>query len=748
MSDKVSETKLNFDRKLIVVIKSKVMPRLQKAILGLAAFVLLLVSTIPVPAFSQITTCSGSVSPNSLRPGVTYTLTFTVGGADGDVVWIKISRPSENFILKGASADDWEISTTDNYALFQGITLSATNFHQLRLVVQAGATEVPSQDWLVEMSGYEVGSDPLTCSGDLGVSVSSSAGESDLDYPLISGITVAEITALSVKVNWTTNKPADSFVEYGLTTNYGLSLSNATLVTNHTLTLTGLQASSTYHYRIKTKDTQNQTTISGDNTFTTAKQVSAAAAPTTPSTGSDGATPSAVITTDLSKPFKLAPTLVGIARDNTAVRAVEYSLDDGRNWSPVDSLQKTTAKEVSFSFTPTVVEDGNYLIRVRATDQSGLVGISDLYTLVVDQLPPRVGATLMTLGPYLLNPSFQGLVTALAGVDLKIALSAVGGPTTIDLLVGGKVFSLVKNPDSGLWFGALSFDEQGVYQIDVRALDGAGNLTDRELNKVVVLGGGLVKSGREAVTSAQVEVYVFDALTQDFNLWDGAPFGQANPQKTKEDGRYSFFLPEGKYYLQVKKDGFRLLKTKIFAVSQPQPVNTEFSLTKAFGIKIGSLKISLPFQTQEEEMIIKLPTLPSVEDPYGELLDKPLPTLKLTDENGQFLSTSLLGKPTIVTLVNSWSPSAAEQLAALSEIESGEINQIVVVSQESTTRAQIFKKRGRYELKIVADPDGELADTIGLVSVPTHLFIDRKGVVQSVVVGSLSADELLKNLKN
>ena len=56
-------------------------------------------------------------------------------------------------------------------------------------------------------------------------------------------------------VTWTTNEPADSRVEYGLTTAYGSSTTlNAAMVTSHSQALSGLSANTLYHYRVKSRD--------------------------------------------------------------------------------------------------------------------------------------------------------------------------------------------------------------------------------------------------------------------------------------------------------------------------------------------------------------------------------------------------------------------------------------------------------------------------------------------------------------
>src|SRR5438445_4000470 len=88
--------------------------------------------------------------------------------------------------------------------------------------------------------------------------------------PVISGVTVTSLSATSATIQWTTNTASDSQVEYGLTTSYGSTTTlNPALVTSHSAALSGLTDSTTYHYRVKSKDASGNLSVSSDSTFTT-----------------------------------------------------------------------------------------------------------------------------------------------------------------------------------------------------------------------------------------------------------------------------------------------------------------------------------------------------------------------------------------------------------------------------------------------------------------------------------------------
>jgi hypothetical protein len=103
------------------------------------------------------------------------------------------------------------------------------------------------------------------------------AGDDD-EPPVISNIAISNITSSGATITWSTNEAADSQVEYGLSTGYGSSSPlNTGLVTAHSVTLSGLSASTTYHYRVKSKDAVGNLAVGGDYTFTTATFSSARA---------------------------------------------------------------------------------------------------------------------------------------------------------------------------------------------------------------------------------------------------------------------------------------------------------------------------------------------------------------------------------------------------------------------------------------------------------------------------------------
>jgi len=91
----------------------------------------------------------------------------------------------------------------------------------------------------------------------------------DTTPPVISSVAATGQVG-GFKVTWNTDEPATSQVEYGLTTSYGsLTPLDPTLVTSHSVTVTGLARRTTYHYRVRSKDAAGNESVSGDYTVKT-----------------------------------------------------------------------------------------------------------------------------------------------------------------------------------------------------------------------------------------------------------------------------------------------------------------------------------------------------------------------------------------------------------------------------------------------------------------------------------------------
>lgn len=747
------------------------MVSLPKSVRVFCLFIFILVAcTLHVPiAYATITSCTGSVDMHSVPPSTTNLMNFSVTN-DGpqNANWIKITVPA-NFTIAGSpyTPNNWTSSISDDktnmIVTSTDTPLAQGNNYTFSVQVTSANVNAGSANWSIQLSD-DGGSSKVDCGGDSrGVAIEGAISVPD---PVISDIVVSGISDTQATISWNTDIPATSNLSYGTTTDYGLTSNDASFVTSHSRTITGLTANTEYHYDITSLRAEGNTADAGDNIFVTAAAgttttvtVTGTVSTTTTTvthivtptpTPIDVSPPRVSVTTDFSKPFKVAPTIKGTATDLSGVASLEYSLDNGKSWLPVDIITTPGKSSTTFEFTPESLLDDNYIVKIQAADLKGNTGETPIGTLIVDRLPPRIGGNIATLGPQILAPSADGSYIVPAGLDMKLTLSAAGGPTSIDLsyldhLSALQTISLKKNSDNGLWSGVLTFDRPGTYTISAHAIDGAGNRGERDVATVVVVPNGRISSSGEAVNTGQVTVYYLDSLMGQFVLWDGASYGQTNPQQLAHDGGYTEYLPAGTYYIDVAAPGYKSLVTSIFSLTDAAPITTNFALSRARAIRIGSWLIPLPdFRQTTASVTIGASTAQSIQSP---LVGHEFPYFKLLSGDKSITSFDLRGKPTIITFVNTWMPDTTTQMAILNDVaKKKDINVLVIVPQETVSSVAIFKERGGYTMPIVSDPDGDLVDPLNLHSLPTHVFVDRKGTITAIQSGVFNKEELFDKI--
>src|SRR6185295_8441753 len=115
---------------------------------------------------------------------------------------------------------------------------------------------------------------------------------------IITNPAAGNITQSSAGITWTTSAAAKSRIDYGATTAYGASVADAALVTGHSLALTFLSPSTTYHYRITSQAGGGSPASTGDLSFLTSAAPPAPAQLITPGPGSNLVSGSQLFTWD------------------------------------------------------------------------------------------------------------------------------------------------------------------------------------------------------------------------------------------------------------------------------------------------------------------------------------------------------------------------------------------------------------------------------------------------------------------
>ncbi|TMK43228.1 MAG: hypothetical protein E6G55_12625, partial [Actinobacteria bacterium] len=193
--------------------------------------------------------------------------------------------------------------------------------------------------------------------------------------PVISSMSASGITSSSATISWTTDEASDSQVEYGTSTAYGsVTLLNASFVTAHSQALSGLLASTVYHYRVKSRDAAGNLATSADVTYTTAPP---------PDT-----TPPMVSITAPAAGSTVAGTasVSASATDNVGVVGVQFKLDGANLGAEV------LAAPYSLSWNTTGASNGSHTLTAVARDAAGNTATTAAVSVTVDNAPPVIAS--------------------------------------------------------------------------------------------------------------------------------------------------------------------------------------------------------------------------------------------------------------------------------------------------------------------------------------------------------------------
>src|SRR5688572_13367984 len=264
---------------------------------------------------------------------------------------VTISSPASGATVSGtvtitASASD-NVGVTGVQFLLDGANLGAEDIAAPYSVSWNTSTALNGAHTLSARARDAAGKNTTAANRSVNVS-------NDTTVPTITGVISSSLTSSSASIAWTTNESSNSQVEYGTSTSYGSSTTvNSSMVVSHSQALTGLTASTLYHYRVKSRDAAGNLAVSGDSTFTTAKPPDTTPPTVTISSPASGAIVSGTVTISAS------------ASDNVGVTGVQFLLDGS-----ILGAEDVTAP-YSISWNTSTALYGAHTLSVRARDAAG-----------------------------------------------------------------------------------------------------------------------------------------------------------------------------------------------------------------------------------------------------------------------------------------------------------------------------------------------------------------------------------------
>jgi RHS repeat-associated protein len=266
-----------------------------------------------------------------------------------------------------------------------------------------------------------------------------------ISLPIISGVTAGNITNTSATITWTTNEPADSRVQYGPTTSYGQLAQDLSLVTAHSLVLSGLAPGTQYHYRVMSGNAKGLA-ITGDFSFTTNNDFTAP-----------------VITVVSSSAVTHNSATISWTTNETADSQLEYGLTTAYGQSTtLNSTLVTAHSKLLSGLTPVTL----YHYRAKSRDQNGNLAVSGDFTFTTapDTSPPTISGV-AAVGSTNTSATIIWTTNEPADSQVEYGLTtSYGQSTTLNPLLVTTHSQVL----SGLSPGSL-------YHYRVRSKDAAGN---------------------------------------------------------------------------------------------------------------------------------------------------------------------------------------------------------------------------------------------------------------------------------
>lgn len=164
----------------------------------------------------------------------------------------------------------------------------------------------------------------------------------------------------SAVITWTTAVPASSQVKYGTSSSYGKSSSfDGTMALQHSATISGLTASTTYHFTVVSADSSGEQVASPDSTFTTSGSAPAPAPLPPPPSNTSGSR--GYVTTPAELQAIAAKAAQGIEPYRSAVLAVKKFADTSWPYGTISGSQSCTGVQ-----SPAYIGGGAPLVEAKA----------------------------------------------------------------------------------------------------------------------------------------------------------------------------------------------------------------------------------------------------------------------------------------------------------------------------------------------------------------------------------------------
>ena len=208
----------------------------------------------------------------------------------------------------------------------------------------------------------------------------------DTTAPIISNVTKTELTNDSVTISWDTDENSNSVVKYGTTPGIYLNGQfDTSLITLHNISLTELNATTTYYYVVNSTDASGNTGESSEYNFTT--------------TATSDITPPVISNVENTDPTTDSVTISWITNEDSD-SVVRYGTTPGNYTNEESNTTLVTLHNIPFS---QLSADTTYYYVVNSTDASGNAGQCSEYSFTTATIADN--ATVVLIGNAIATPN-------------------------------------------------------------------------------------------------------------------------------------------------------------------------------------------------------------------------------------------------------------------------------------------------------------------------------------------------------
>ncbi|MCX6018295.1 MAG: TlpA disulfide reductase family protein [Chloroflexi bacterium] len=166
-----------------------------------------------------------------------------------------------------------------------------------------------------------------------------------------------------------------------------------------------------------------------------------------------------------------------------------------------------------------------------------------------------------------------------------------------------------------------------------------------------------------------------------------------------------------------------------------------------FGVGAAALILSY---TKQDTTLASVPINMSMSSLLREGKPAPTFTLKTLDGKNNVALADLRGKTLLINFWASWCPPCIEETpdlaAAYKEIADPNVVFIGIGLQDENANLRKFADDNKIPYLVVEDPDGKVGDAYGVRGMPTTIYVDRDGIVRTIVNGAVKREAVVAQI--